>query len=141
MTFEEGIQGWEFKYAGRSLYDYFVVEVPAGTLSVRHFSGMASNDDVAVTLFVADPKITVRFKRTNGEVGEVVGTVRLLYMNMCTLEEKEGGCAAKIRTLLKEGVHIQSLGVANAADYEKTGRFTSEPIFSFLINRTGRFDR
>ena len=129
VEFGEQANGrWEFIHGGRGLHAYTVVEVPANTLVVRHLYNFGTMNEYPLYLAVLKPTVAAKFE------GRPMG-VRMLFV--CDNKMDDDGCRQAFSTLLYRNIMIQSLGVANSG-YEG-GVFPETPIFSFLVNMSGKF--
>ncbi|MDO8471154.1 MAG: hypothetical protein Q7S49_00895 [bacterium] len=126
---------WEFAHEGRSLHDYTVVEVPANTLSVRHLYVVTSNTDYILYIVILNPKVVLHIR---GEVGMSSRDASIRTVFVCKLATGLM-CQQVLDALLRQGAQMQSLGVANRG-YEH-GALPEQPVFSFLLNSSGKFNR
>jgi len=126
---------WEFTHEGRLLYDYIVVEVPANTLSVRHLYVVTSNTDYVLYIVILNPKVVLHVR---GETGMSSHDASIRTVFVCKLATGLM-CQQALDALLRQGTQMQSLGVANRG-YEH-GVLPEQPIFSFLLNSSGKFNR
>ena len=120
---------WEFTHAGRALYNYTVVEVPAGAMSVRTFNRLDSTDGLTMYLAALSTVAPVEVKGRDANI-------RVMFS--CRLAT-DGECRRQLSEHLRNGAEAQSLGVGNSG-YEN-GVVPEVPILSFLVNTSGKFTR
>ena len=121
---------WEFTHGSRPLGVYTLVEVSADTVVERHLYHIGTLEGYRVYLVVLDPTVAIM-------VGGRVANIRAMFV--CDQKLDDSGCRQAFSSLLSRNITLQSLGVSNSG-YEG-GAFPENPIFSFLVNTSGKFIR
>lgn len=129
---------WDFVHDGRPIHEYTVVEVPAETLSVKHSIRLHADGNRSFHLVVTDKQVTLQFKSKDGANLRRDASIRIVFS--CDAVD-EMTCQRRLAELLRGNVAMQSLGMADSDEYEKSGVPPKGLILLFLMNTSGRFTR